>query len=65
MRENCKGNMNKSILKSPLLQPPTPPPPPPHIRSILDKERGRTLERTFSLKEPSAIATTHLEIKGV
>jgi len=35
------------------------------VKSILNKERGRTLEKMPSLDEPSPIITTHLKIKVV
>jgi hypothetical protein len=39
------------------------PPPPKVTRSILDKERGQTLEKTFSLKEPSPTIITCVKIE--
>jgi hypothetical protein len=33
------------------------------MKNILNKERGRTLEKMPSLDEPSPIITTHLKIK--
>jgi hypothetical protein len=38
-------------------------PSPPIVRNILDKEKGRTLERMPSLNKPSPVITTHLKIK--
>jgi hypothetical protein len=35
------------------------------MKSILNKERGGTLERMPSLNKPSPIITTHLKIKVV
>jgi hypothetical protein len=40
-------------------------PSPPIVKNILNKERGRTLERMPSLDKPSPIITTHLKIKVV
>jgi hypothetical protein len=37
--------------------------PSPIVRSILNKEKGRPYERTFSLKELSPIATTCFKIE--
>jgi hypothetical protein len=50
---NYKRNINKSSTQT----------HPPFTRSIIDKERGGTLERTFSLEEPS-FTTTCLKIEG-
>jgi hypothetical protein len=38
------------------------PNPSPFVRSILNKERGGTFEKTFTLKKPSFIVTTCFEI---
>jgi len=38
-------------------------PSPPIARSILNKERGGTPKRMFSLDEPSPIIITHLKRK--
>jgi hypothetical protein len=35
------------------------------VKSILNKERGGTLERMPSLDEPSPIISTHIKIKIV
>jgi hypothetical protein len=37
--------------------------PPSVVRSILDKERGRTFERMLRLEEPSFTITTHFDIE--
>jgi hypothetical protein len=37
----------------------------PIVRSILNKERGGTPKRMFSLDEPSPIIITHFKIKVV
>ncbi len=52
-RANYKGNMNESSTQA----------PPPFTRSIIDKEKEGTHEKTFSLEEPSPTTTTCLEIE--
>jgi len=55
-RADCKGNKKKSSTWRP---------PPPIVKSILNKKRGGTIEKMFSLDKPSPIITIHLEIKVV
>jgi len=54
-RANHKGNMNKLSTQTPFSL---------VARSISNKEKGGTLEKTLSLEEPSHIGTSHLEIKA-
>jgi len=54
-RANRKGNMNKLSTQTPFSL---------VARSISNKERGETLEKTLTLEEPSHIRTSHLEIKS-
>jgi hypothetical protein len=50
MRENHKGNKNKSSTH------------PPIARNIADKKKVGTHERTYSLEKPSPTITTQLKI---
>jgi hypothetical protein len=50
---NHKGNMNKSNIQTPLV-----------ATNILDKKKGKTPKRAFSLEEPSFTITTCFKIKA-
>jgi hypothetical protein len=39
-------------------------PEPLVMKTILDKIRGRTFQKTFNLKEPLLIVASHFKIKG-
>ncbi len=56
-----KGGLQREWKK---IKDPTLPLPPTITRNVLNNERGGTLERMFSPKEPSPIITTCLEIKA-
>jgi hypothetical protein len=55
-----RGQMARGMRRNQVLEP-----SPPIARSILNKQRGGTLKRMFSLDEPSPIIITHLKIKVV
>ncbi len=52
IRVHHKGNMNKSNIQTPLV-----------ATNILDKEKGKTPKRTFSLEKPSLTITMCFKIK--
>jgi len=60
-----RGQFTRGTRRNQVLEA-SPPPPHPHIvKSIVNKERGGTLERIPSIDKPSPIITTHFKIKVV